>query len=1019
MKSWPFQRISIGTVLLACALPVIGLAMASCKRSVPERGATAPATATAAAKGEKPTAATAPGRAGVYLCRRAAAPLTIDGKADEKAWQQAEAARDFYLPWLGAAAPGAQSPTRARLLWDDQYLYFFADMEDADLHAQIRDHDGKLWTQDAFEIFLKPAADRPGYYEFQVNPQNAVLDMFLPSRDSGGYDRFKADGDFDITTAVTLAGTLNNPVDRDQGWSVEGRIAWKSFMRTGGRPAAGEQWTFALCRVNDSAAGETELSTTAALVGTPKPNFHRHEEYTPIRFVGQAPPATQDATTIQSGVLPPLTTSHVLGRPDAAPPYQTVRAYPRLQLPHPVAIARPPAGDQLLAIVHDNDWSPTRIVQFPDDPQADRYRTLLELDAIAYDIAFHPQFARNGYLYIGMNGPMADKAAKQTRIVRYTADLSSPMTLQAASAATIIEWESAGHNGGALDFGPDGMLYITSGDGSSDSDTWNSGQDLTRLLGKVLRIDVDHPEPGRLYAVPPDNPFVGEPDARPETWCYGLRNPWRMKFDPVSGRLWLAQNGQDLFEQVYLVQKGANYGWSASEGGRPFYPDRHRGRPITAPTVDHPHAEARSLTGGIVHHGRPLPELRGAYIYGDYATGKIWGIQHDGSRTVWNRELADTILKITGFGTNRDGDLLVLDHTRQGGIYRLEPAPTVATGDFPRTLSASGLFKSVQAHAMADGILPYSVNAELWSDGAYKERYIAIPSQPGVDRRIGFAAKGGFEFPDATVLVKSFAIERVAGRPESRQWIETRFLTRQQGEWVGYSYAWNADGTDASLVEAGGRDQSYDIADPSAQGGRRKQTWHFPSHAECMVCHSRVANYVLGPSLLQLNKDHDYGGGRVANQVRLLDDLGMLRFDKQRPRRLEDSPRLVDPYDPTADLTSRARSYLHANCANCHVEAGGGNAAMELGFATPMSKANLLDVRPLHDAMGVADARLIAPAAPERSTLLHRMSLRGRGQMPPLATHLVDERAVSLLREWIRQLPPGSVDGAAESKAAP
>src|SRR5262249_6276034 len=155
---------------------------------------------------------------------------------------------------------------------------------------------------------------------------------------------------------------------------------------------------------------------------------------------------------------------------------------------------------------------------------------------------------------------------KKTQVVRYTVDRRPPRGIDPASRRIIIEWPSDGHNGGDLAFGNDGYLYISSGDGSSDSDANLTGQSLDDLLGAVLRIDADPPEPGREYSVPADNPFVGRPNARPELWAYGLRNPWRLSFDPPSGQLWVGNNGQDLWEQVYLIKKGANYGWSVSEG---------------------------------------------------------------------------------------------------------------------------------------------------------------------------------------------------------------------------------------------------------------------------------------------------------------------------------------------------------------------------------------------------------------------------------------------------------------------
>jgi hypothetical protein len=300
----------------------------------------------------------------------------------------------------------------------------------------------------------------------------------------------------------------------------------------------------------------------------------------------------------------------------------------------------------------------------------------------------------------------------------------------------------------------------------------------------------------------------------------------------------------------------------------------------------------------------------------------------------------------------------------------------------------------------------------------------------------------GWNFPERTVLVKSFALDQEANNPKSRRWIETRLLTRQVGEWVGYTYRWNEEQTEAFLVAKEGQDQTFEVK--SAKGETMRQQWRYPSRAECMFCHSREANYVLGLSTIQMNKSHDYGGVS-ANQLEALEYLGVLRCrpntsaksalrvrlladglpakdadpllaqltntsgqrDIPRSRFLPSSPteqpRLVDPYDTHQDLTARARSYLHANCAHCHVTNGGGNAVINLHFSTPLANMGLMNVEPMHDKFKLENAKLVAPGHPERSVLLHRVAMRGRGQMPQLASSVVDEKAVELLREWIRR----------------
>ena len=693
------------------------------------------------------------------------------------------------------------------------------------------------------------------------------------------------------------------------------------------------------------------------------------------------------------------TDSRVVGSPDPPLPYRPARVYEKLPLFQPVYLRAEPGTDRMFLVDHKGSWAgPGGIRVFRDDPAVSESEKLLEMDYLIYGFTFHPKYRENGYIYIANNGPVKEKN-KQNRITRMTVDRKPPHMIVPDSEVTIIEYDSNGHNGGDLAFGPDGYLYCPTGDGTSDSDTLETGQGLEDLLAVMLRLDVDRPADGKQYSIPSDNPFINTPGARPEIWAYGFRNPWRVDYDHRLNQLWVTQNGQDVWEQVYLVRKGENYGWSVQEGGHPFYLERKRGpQPITAPTTEHNHSEARSLTGGIVYWGDKLPELQGAYIYGDFATGKIWGVKHDGQKVTYHRELADTTFQIVGFATNRDGELLVIDHA--GGFYRLEPTPPeTSPAKFPRKLSETGLFASVQGHQMHAATIPYSVNVQLWSDGADKERFIAIPGSGQIDYR----ANRGWNFPDGAVLVKSFALEKEAGRSESRQWIETRLMVKQQNEWVGYSYRWNDEQTDAMLVEGKGLDVEYNVVDKSMPGGMRKQSWHYPSRAECMMCHSRAANYMLGLTEQQMNREHDYGSLKM-NQIELLGKIGVIKNPpKKKP---EELTKLVDLNDSSASLDLRARSYLHANCSYCHVAAGGGNAAFEIEISTKAENVKLFDERPLHATFGVNDPRLVAYGAPDRSLLLYRMARRGHGQMPPMATSMVDEPAVKLVRDWIAQLKP-------------
>jgi len=997
-----------------------------------------------------------------FECRWTDAPIKITGKGTDPAWKHAQIIDHFYVPWLGDKSRLAKTKTKARLLWDRDYIYFFADMEDTDLYADIKEHNGMLWNNDVFELFFKPSDDKPGYYEFQVNAAGAVLDLFLPRRGAGGFDRFKNDTKFHVDAKVSLRGTLNKWTDKDDGWSVEGRIPWTDFIRTGGRPDRGEKWKFALCRYDYSVDFEgPELSTCAPLKTR---NFHAYEDYATLTFVG--PDKTKVGTPRGLATYTPMTTSRVVGFPEGPTPYQVQRVYSKVIMNYPQITHWIPGSDQLLVVTLPSAGASSKIYRMTDDPNVADWELWMESADVIYQLEFHPKFAQNGYVFVGSNGdnpsplkvePKGVKGAKKkTRLTRYTMDTKPPHKIIPGSEKIIIEVESNGHNGAAPVFGLDGMMYLTTGDGTSDSDTLVVGQDMSSLLAKVLRIDVDRPDPGKGYSVPKDNPFVNMKGARPEIWAVGLRNPWRSCVDAKTGHIWVGQNGQDLWEQAFLVKKGDNYGWSVMEGSHPFYLERKLAPvPLTKPTVEHHHSEARSLTGGLVYYGKKHPDLVGHYIYGDYSTGKIWAVKHDGDKVVSHREICDSRLTITGFGVDSKGEILIADFQKsdKGALYTLVPTPEEKKKtSFPKKLSESGLFKSVKGHVMQDSLIPYSVNAVLWSDGAAKQRWLGMP--PG--GRIDYTKSRGWGFPDQTVIVKSFYIDTEEGNPASRRWIETRFLTKQGTEWYGYSYAWNDEQTEGTLIESKGADREYAI---KTKAGAKKLNWHYPSRAECMVCHSRAAQYVLGFTELQFNHEYTYQDRRAEprkgpvesvreNQLAVFERFGLFNTfnwseaarDKMRielkekgmttkeinaeiakrsatkdqrpagstsllpfdPAKLK---RLVDPYDKKQDLTLRVRSYLHSNCSQCHVEAGGGNSAMELEFTKSLEEMRIINVKPLHDIFGIKDAKIIAPGHPERSVLLHRISHRGKGHMPPLATRVVDQEMVETIREWIRRMP--------------
>ena len=705
----------------------------------------------------------------------------------------------------------------------------------------------------------------------------------------------------------------------------------------------------------------------------------------------------------------PWTSSRIVGSPEPPTAYRSQRVFEQLTLENPVELLAVPGTNRLLALEVKG-----RILSFVNQPQVAQADLALDLAQHVqgfyrlYGFAFHPRFEENRYCYVAY--VLQPKTAEGSRVSRFRITASDPPTIDPASEEILLTWISGGHNGACLQFGPDGCLYISTGDGgdSFPPDGRNTGQDLSDLLASILRIDVDAAEEGKKYRVPRDNPFVGLAGARPEIWAYGLRNPWKMSFDPQDGSLWVGDVGWELWEMVYRIERGGNYGWSVVEGRQPVHGERKRGpTPILPPTVEHSHTEARSITGGYVYGSSRLPQLKGAYVYGDYVTGKVWGLRHEGPRVTWLEELVDTPLQIVCFGLDHDGEVLLVDY--EGAIHRLIENPAAqANHDFPTRLSETGLFASTAEHVPAPGVVPYSIVAEPWSDGAVAERFVALPgeSQLGVYEKenvqIGHV-KGAWQYPDGAVLAKTLSLpadSQAPGRGPRR--IETQILHMDGDTWRGYSYLWNEEQTDAELAPAEGTTLALTVSDTQAAGGSRRQSWTVASRTQCILCHTTRAGSIHGFNATQLNQDHAYNspsGRRVDNQLRTLEHIGLFK----QPPQPSKQP-LVDPYDHSASLAERARTYLHVNCAHCHRRGGGGSAFIDLRYELPLEKTNLLGARPIQGTFGIHGAQLMFPGQPSHSVLFYRLAKLGRGRMPFFGSSVVDQQGVKLLRDWIEQV---------------
>jgi putative heme-binding domain-containing protein len=693
----------------------------------------------------------------------------------------------------------------------------------------------------------------------------------------------------------------------------------------------------------------------------------------------------------------PWTSSRIHGSPEPPAPFRVVQAFPKLKFASPLDLVTIP-GTKRLAVVEQRG----RIFSIPNDEtceQADLLADLKQFDpevVESYAIAFHPRFTENRFAYVWINLDLHGKPTREegTRIIRFRVTDEHPPRLDLPSAHTVFTWLGGGHNGGNIRFGPDGMLYIATGDAGAAEppDGRATGQDISDVLSSVLRIDVDRFDPGLGYAIPRDNPFVGTPGARGEVWAYGFRNPWRMCFDSKTGALWLGDVGWELWEMIYQVQRGGNYGWSITEGGKQdVRPDRVRGpTPILPPLALHSHEEAASITGGEIYYGKQFPELSGAYIYGDWQLGTFWSFKADQGRITEQRELCRSTLLPAGFGVDPDGELLICDQGG-GGLWRLGRNPDAGKpNDFPRRLSETGLFSNVAAQEPAPGVLPYSIHAPRWADNATAQRWIALPGEATLTvakKELGVMSKGRWVFPQGTVLAKTYTLPT---KPLRR--IETQLLHFDGVQWGAYSYRWDDAQTDAELVPPRGTETTFDIHDPSAPGGTRRQIWRYFSRAECLRCHNLWSNFTPGFSPLQLERTSP----PAEDPLRLL-----AQFDLPH-----DEGKLADPHGIRGDLETRARSYLHANCSTCHRFGGGGSVPSLMNIDVPLTEARLVGARPVLGDLGFPEGRVIAPGDPYRSVLLHRMSTSGRGHMPYLGGQTIDDRGVVLIRDWIASLTP-------------
>lgn len=715
---------------------------------------------------------------------------------------------------------------------------------------------------------------------------------------------------------------------------------------------------------------------------------------------------------------------------------------------NPIAVTSPPGETNRLFIVEragrvvaiTNLAAPDRTVVLDLNTLSNKVATDSECGLLG--MAFHPNFSSNRYffLFYTHTNMTTSSTGRHQRIVRFQmSDTNNNFVDITNEVALVSQFDQAGnHNGGDLHFGPDGYLYASFGDEGNQADTLNNSQTIRKdFFSGIIRIDVDK-KPGNLapnphaahigqtnYSVPADNPWVAGPPAtdtnatgqvRTEFYAMGLRNPWRFSFDELTGQLWVGDVGgtnETAREEVDIIVKGGNYGWAFREGiengpkaaqapgGFTFVPPityyLHSGGPSPA------NLSGNSVTGGFVYRGDRISSLFGKYIFCDYASGYLWALTPDGTNYVTMTNVQQVVNSggIVAFAPDpRNGDVLVAYVAQSGtnSVRRLIYNSTPTGTPLPATLSATGAFTNLTTLTPHAGIVPYSLNVPFWSDNAIKTRWFSLPD---TNLTVTWNPTSNWSFPTGAVWIKHFDLVTNYVSGQSTR-LETRFIVRNSNGAYGATYRWGG-AADATLVAEGGSNETFVITDPG--GVLRTQLWHYPSRSECLTCHNDVAGLALGFHTAQLNRSHAYTNfanatGVTDNQLRALNNAGYLSPSLTG---LNSLPALANWNDTTVSLEWRVRSYVAANCVQCHQPGGLGLGTWDGRHYLSTAAAGLINGT-LVNNQGNTNARVIVPSSLPNSMLYQRIAGLAGTRMPPLATSVLDANNMNLVAEWIGAL---------------
>ena len=632
-----------------------------------------------------------------------------------------------------------------------------------------------------------------------------------------------------------------------------------------------------------------------------------------------------------NGTLPPVS-------PIVSGTWTAVPAFPNLTFTNPVGLTAVP-GTNLLCV-----WEREgRMWTFVNTSNVTTKKLVVDIsnqcqgsdDSGLLGVAFHPGFATNHYVFVYYTWvvpgtvvgdaytrpPTFSTGAYHDRLSRFTLDANGVAIPGSETVFVDQVGDSVWHNGGGMFFHPtNGFLYWTDGD---DANVNNTQIITNNILSGVFRIDVDqrggnisHAPPRQPangttanYYIPNDNPFVGQSNVMEEFFCLGLRSPHRMTEDPGTGRIFIGDVGESTKEELDIIESGEsglNFQWATIEGIggdlTPPYVGISR-----QPVLDYLHTDGNfAVIGGYVYHGSQFAsDLAGKYIFGDNGSDNVWVL--DESTTPAGKAILCTVPKgngynsgndytgLSSFGVDAAGEIYMCVMGNLGSpLYTLSRSGPTNTLTPPPLFSQIGAFTNLTTLAPGPALVPYTVNSPLWSDGAVKSRWIALPT----NTFISFYPTGEWTFPAGTVFFKNFSLATNENNPSQLRRLETRLLVCDtNGTVYGASYKWRPDNSDADIVAFS---TNEDILITTATGVRTQQ-WFYPGRSDCLRCHTPAAGGVLGPKTRQLNGTNQYPGGVTDNQLRTLNHLGFFT-PTQNESVITNYPKLVSVSDTNSSL---------------------------------------------------------------------------------------------------------------------